>query len=228
MRASRADGCVPANPVHNAGMHHLRAVALVTLTSLLAPIAAIADQTDARLDDLFTRLQAVEDESTAAELTRRIWTLWRASDNALVETAMERGARALAANRLVRAERWFDQVVEMAPEYAEGWNQRATVRYLRGNYAQSAADIRRTLMLEPRHFGALSGLGLVYMELGQDAAALDAFRRALRLNPHLSGVRENIERLEKRRRQGDARLRGNERRAGDVRLQREAGLTGED
>lgn len=185
-------------------MHHLRAIALVLLPVLLLSASAVADQTDPRLDELFARLQTVEDESTAAMLTRRIWRLWRSSDNALVERAMERGARALAANRLVRAERWFDQVVEMSPEYAEGWNQRATVRYLRGRHAESATDIRRTLLLEPRHFGALAGLGLVYMDLGRDEAALEAFRRALAVNPHLSGARENLELLKKRRREGNA------------------------
>lgn len=185
-------------------MRRLRAITLGLLSALLSSTSAVADQTDPRLDELFARLQTIENENTAAEVTRRIWELWRASDNALVEAAMERGARALVANRLVRAEHWFDQVIDMSPEYAEGWNQRATVRYLRGRYAESAADIRRTLILEPRHFGALSGLGLVYMELGREAAALEAFRRALAVNPHLSGVRENIELLEQRRREGDA------------------------
>lgn len=185
-------------------MRHLRAITLALLSALLPLQPASADQNDPRLDELFARLQTVEDETTAAELTRRIWRLWRTSDSALVEEAMERGARAIVANRLVRAERWFDQVVEMSPDYAEGWNQRATVRYLRERYAESAADIRRTLLLEPRHFGALAGLGLVYMELGRDAAALDAFRRALTVNPHLSGARENIELLERRRREGNA------------------------
>lgn len=185
-------------------MHHLRAIALVLLSTLLPLQSGSADQNDPRLDELFARLQTVEDESMAAELTRDIWRLWRSSDNALVEEAMERGTRALAANRLVRAERWFDQVVEMSPDFAEGWNQRATVRYLRGRLAESAADIRRTLLLEPRHFGALAGLGLVYMELEREAAALDAFRRALAVNPHLSGARENLELLERRRREGNA------------------------
>ena len=181
----------------------MRASALL-LALLLLPATAATDQNDPRLDGLFERLQRVEDQALAADLTRSIWRIWRASDNALVETVMERGASALAADRLARAEGYFDRAVEMAPDYAEGWNQRATVRYLRGDFAGSAADIRRTLLLEPRHFGALSGLGLVYMELGRDAAALEAFRRALEVNPHLSGARENIEMLQRRRREGDA------------------------
>ena len=184
-------------------MRFTRAPALLLLAVLLS-VPAAADQSDPRLDGLFERLQTLEDEAVAAAVTRRIWQIWRAHDNALVEAVMERGAQALASNRLPRAEGYFDQVVQMAPEYAEGWNQRATVRYLRGRFAQSAADIRRTLMLEPRHFGALSGLGLVYMELGRDAAARDAFRRALAVNPHLSGARQNLELLKRRRGEGDA------------------------
>lgn len=181
----------------------MRATTLL-LASLLLAAGAGADQNDPRLDELFERLQSVDDQAVAANLTRRIWEIWRDSENALVNTIMERGSQALATNRLARAERHFDQVVAMAPEYAEGWNQRATVRYLRGDFAASAADIRRTLQLEPRHFGALAGLGLVYMELGRDGAALEAFRRALAVNPHLAGARANIERLERRRGEGDA------------------------
>lgn len=209
-------------------MHHLRAIALV-LVSILLLQPASADQNDPRLDELFARLQTVEDETAAAEITSHIWRLWRESRNAMVEEAMERGSRAIAANRLVRAERWFDQVIDMSPDFAEGWNQRATVRYLRGRHAESAADIRRTLLLEPRHFGALAGLGLVYMELGRDAAALDAFRRALAVNPHLSGARENIELLEQRRRESNARTDDGEREpgAGIARMQWSPGLTGE-
>lgn len=180
-----------------------RIPALLLAALLLAPAAA-ADQTDPRLDPLFARLRAVEDPVVAAELTRRIWRIWRASGNALVDTVMDQGSRALANDRLLRAERYFDQVVAMAPDYAEGWNQRATVRYLRGRFAASAADIRRVLLLEPRHFGALAGLGLVYMELGRDAAAAEAFRAALAVNPHLDGARRNLERLQRRADGGNA------------------------
>lgn len=185
-------------------MRPLRATVVLAASLLLLPATAAADQNDPRLDELFERLHQVDNEAVAAQVTRRIWQIWRESGNAVVDQIMEQGSQAMAANRLVRAERHFDQVVRMAPDYAEGWNQRATVRYLRGKFAASAADIRRTLLLEPRHFGALSGLGLVYMELGRDGAALDAFRRALALNPHLSGVRENIERLQQRMGEGDA------------------------
>lgn len=173
------------------------------LVALLLP-PAVADQTDARLDGLFARLQATDDAQEGERITRRIWALWRAAPDDDVATAMERGARALAAGDHAGAERVYTRVVARAPDYAEGWNKRATARYLRGDHAGSAADIRRTLVLEPRHFGALSGLGLVYMALGRERAALEAFRRALAVNPHLEGVRRNIEIVRERLRAGDA------------------------
>ena len=174
------------------------------LASMLGAMAgARADQNDPRLDRLFARLQEVEAPATGQRLTRRIWELWRASSDPLVEAAMNRGAEALTANRPVRAERYYTRVTELAPDYAEGWNKRATARYLQGRHAASAADIRRTLALEPRHFGALAGLGLVYVEIGRQRAAIDAFERALAINPHLSGTRRNLEMVRERLRAGE-------------------------
>lgn len=177
-----------------------RVIRLACLLFVLAtPVPATADQDDPRLDELFARLQASESPAEVERLTRRIWTLWRAHESPAVSRAMDEAAAALAADRLARAQARLDRVVEMAPAYAEGWNQRATVRYLRGRFAESAADIRRVLALEPRHFGALEGLGLIYMELGLPDAALSAFERALAVNPHLPGARERSRMLRRER-----------------------------
>ena len=170
---------------------------LLLLSLLLAP-AVGADQDDPRLDDLFARLHTIDDAAAADRITRRIWALWRETDDAEVARAMERGARALAARDYEQAEAIYGRVVEMAPGYAEGWNKRATARYLLGRHAASAADIRRALALEPRHFGALAGLGLVYMRTDRERAALEAFREALAINPHLEGTRANLELLRER------------------------------
>lgn len=176
-------------------------LAALLIGLMLIPAASPADQDDPRLDDLFARLQAATEPAVVERISRRIWALWRQHEDARVAASMERGARALAAGEHARAESIYGEVIARDPGYAEGWNKRATARYLRGHFAAAAADIRRTLILEPRHFGALAGLGLVYMEIGREHAALAAFREALAINPHLPGARANVERL--RRRLGD-------------------------
>ena len=86
----------------------------------------------------------------------------------------------------------FDRMVEQAPDFAEGWNKRATLHYLMGNFRASVLDIQRTLDLEPRHFGALSGLGLIYDAVDQPAAALRSFEAAFAINPHLRSIEQRI------------------------------------
>ncbi|MDE0716122.1 MAG: tetratricopeptide repeat protein, partial [Gammaproteobacteria bacterium] len=90
----------------------------------------------------------------------------------------------------------FTDLIDIAPDFAEAWNKRATVLYMMGKYDQSTADVRETLRLEPRHFGALSGQGLIYMETGKQAEALHWFRRALEVNPFMEGVQQNVKLLE--------------------------------
>lgn len=186
--------------IHNRSMSRVPAC-LLLLAALTLPGTPLADQDDPRLDRKFAQLQAAESPERVQRLTREIWTIWRAHERVDVTEAMDRATAALRAGRFARAETELDEVVEMAPDYAEGWNQRATVRYLRGRYEASAADVRRVLALEPRHFGALEGLGLIYLELGLPNVAADAFERALEVNPHLPGARERMRML---RREGAA------------------------
>ena len=92
----------------------------------------------------------------------------------------------------------FNYVIQIAPNYAEGWNKRATLLYILGDYDRSAADVKETLALEPRHFGALSGLGMIYERTNRYEAAIKAFRDALKVNPHLVQARHNIDIISKR------------------------------
>ncbi len=92
----------------------------------------------------------------------------------------------------------FNEVIEKDPEFAEGWNRRATLYFLMGDYEASIADIQSTLALEPRHFGALSGLGLVNIQLERFGAAIEAFEEALKVNPHMPGAKQNIKLLRRR------------------------------
>ena len=101
----------------------------------------------------------------------------------------------MAADDHANALKLFDAVVKLDPKFAEGWNKRATLHYLMGNYRRSFADITKTLELEPRHFGALQGYAAMASELGDKKGALNAYQRAQSLNPHLDGVAEAIRRL---------------------------------
>src|SRR5918994_2816915 len=177
-----------------------RLLALLAATASLAlvgmaPDAARSDQRDARLDPLFARLQSTASDTEAQAIERRIWLIWSESAEIRLDVLMQEGVVAMAQRRLRAALERFDRMVEQAPDFAEAWNKRATVHFLLGNYRASVRDIQRTLDLEPRHFGALSGLGLIYDTLEQPAAALRSFEAAVAINPHLGATKARIEQL---------------------------------
>jgi tetratricopeptide (TPR) repeat protein len=154
-----------------------------------------ADQTDRRLDGLFERLRATSSEAEAGAAQQQIWQIWIESDDMLATRLMQEGIQAMVTRQHALALEYFDRLVARAPAFAEGWNKRATVYYLMENYEASVLDIERTLELEPRHFGALSGLGMIYDAIGEPAAALRSFEAAIAINPHLDGARQRIEAL---------------------------------
>ncbi len=171
----------------------LIAAILLALSWFAWPVAA--DQRDERLDQLFTRLKTTSDPREAKAVEQIIWHLWMDSDDATVRQLMRDGVTAMSRQQYDVALERFNRIVQHAPDFAEGWNKRATVYYLIGNYPSSVLDIERTLQLEPRHFGALSGLGLIYDAIGRPAAALRSFEAALAINPHLSGARRRVQEL---------------------------------
>ena len=178
-------------------MRSLLAVfSLVLVIAIAGP--APADQSDPRLGPLFVKLKATTDAREGSRIAREIWAIWFDSPTPAVKELIRRGQAHLRRQRINVAAELFDHVVRIAPGFAEGWNRRATVRYLQSDYKGSLADIERTLKLEPRHFGALSGRGLVFVKMGRDRAALAAFRAALAINPHLAAARINIRILRKK------------------------------
>ena len=160
-----------------------------------SPIA-IADQNDPRLDELFKQLHIEKGQKAGNEITDQIWEIWRESSDDEINKLMYAGVSAMTTGRLRRAERIFDEIIYKAPEFAEGWNKRATIYYFLQEYQKSAADVRQTLLLEPRHFGATAGLGLIFLSLDYYESALEAFQQALDINPHLTGPKQQIKRLE--------------------------------
>ena len=156
-----------------------------------------ADQTDPRLDALFNKLRIAEVFSIAHATEQKIWIIWHEPPEIPeVSEIMEDGLQAMRESRLQDALAAFDAAVLKAPTFAEAWNKRATIHYLLGNYPASIADVRKTLSLEPRHFGALSGLGLINLKLERKADALAAFEAALAIHPFLP-VRFEIDALRK-------------------------------
>jgi len=166
------------------------AAILVTLFAALGASPAAARQDDTRLDELFRQLRTAPGDEAAQAVETQIWLIWLDHPGADVLAMMRDGVRRLHEDDVEQALVLFDAVVAEAPDYAEGWNRRANAHYLVGDYAAAVDDIRRTLALEPRHFGALVGLGLVYTAVEQPAEALRAFEAALAINPHLPRARE--------------------------------------
>lgn len=142
------------------------------------------------LGQLFERLQSTGDDGEAEVIEQAIWHYWINKGTDTVDILMGKGMRAMQTGDHEAALGAFDAVLVLDPTLAEGYNKRATVYYLMGRYSDSVQDIERTLEIEPRHFGALSGLGLIYVELKRDEAALKAFEKALEINPHLQQIKE--------------------------------------
>lgn len=140
------------------------------------------------LDFLFGALKVAPDAETAKAIEERIWALWFVSGSDTADLLMTRVKAAMEAKDLDLAVELLDSIVELKPEYVEAWNRRATIFFMKKDYGRALADIRQVLAREPRHFGALSGLGLIMQEFGDDKRALEVFRRALAVNPHLERI----------------------------------------
>ena len=147
------------------------------------------------LDTLFEALKMAPDAETAKAIENRIWSVWMVSGSDTCNLLMGRAKVAAEAKDFDLAVKLLDAVVELKPGYTEGWNRRATMHYLRKDYGNALSDIREVLAREPRHFGALAGLGLIMQELGDDKHALEAYRRALAIDPHLEGIDDAVKTL---------------------------------
>ena len=162
----------------------------------LAYTPANGDQNDPKLDKLFAALQTGLSNANAASLERQIWTIWtRYPHNQAIDRQMDRAIKMMNAGQLEDAEAMFSGIISREPDFAEAWNKRATVRFFRGNNTGSADDILQVIKLEPRHFGALSGLGMIKVRAGDFQGALKAYRAAQRINPFLPNIGVIIDEL---------------------------------
>lgn len=176
-------------------MRSLGLAVLLAAALVVSGQAARADQTDPRLAALFEVLKSTPDREEALEAETRIWHIWLESGEEDIDALMARGVSAMNQHRFDDAIAVFDEIIQRAPGFAEGWNKRATVYFLQDNFPASVQDIQRTLALEPRHFGAIAGMGQIFLRRDDLAGALEAFEAVLRIHPHAPSIGEAVEEL---------------------------------
>jgi tetratricopeptide (TPR) repeat protein len=150
------------------------------------------------LDRLFASLRTASDEQAAKATEEKIWELWSRSASPTAEVLLGQAVVAMGAAENAASLEILDSIIAAYPSYAEAWNRRATLHFMLGNYNASLGDIEKVLDLEPRHFGALAGRGMIYQSQGKWSAALAAFREALQMNPNMTGVKNAVQELAKR------------------------------
>jgi len=188
----------------------MRSMLAAVLLVLAAPTTALAqaqtpadeDQAEERqaitLDDLFTDLKRQTSAAGANRIARQIWAKWNLSGSASIDLLMNWAGEAIRKKEYVVAEDLLTQVTVLAPEYSEAWNRRATMYYLKSDFGHSIADIERTLQLEPRHFGALSGLAVILQRTGLEQKALATWYRVLAIYPANESAQEAVIELEEK------------------------------
>ena len=158
----------------------------------------LSEKREERLDQLFAVLKDAKNEQLSKKAVQEIEAIWSKSGSDTIDLLVQWAGEAANDKEYGRALDLLDNVVRLKPDYAEGWNKRATVHFLNKDYGPSIADVERTLELEPRHFGALAGLGIMLLDYNEDARALEFMRRALELNPSLEHIKKRIETLRKK------------------------------
>ena len=169
---------------------------IISISILFASKIAIADQNDPRLNNLFKKLNETENQDEIRDLISDIWNIWYEVDDPKVIEYFEKGIQAMNIRNYPLAIRFFNNLIEEDPNFAEGWNKRATVHFMMGNFDQSMQDIIKTLELEPRHFGALDGMGLIFIHQGQFQQAIDVYDKMLEIFPFSVKTMDKKERIQ--------------------------------
>ena len=161
-----------------------------------AKLPHVAGDRASNLDLLFKALKAAPSEPVAKAIEARIWSVWAVSRSDTTALLMTRARTAVERHDVDLALKLLDAIVKIKPDYVEAWNRRATIHFTRKEFGKALADIREVLKREPRHFGALSGMGVILQEMGDDAHALDVYRRVLTIYPKIERVPEIVKKLE--------------------------------
>ena len=183
----------PKNHLH---MRVISKILIVSISLLFASKIALADQNDPRLNNLFKKLNETENQDEIRDLISDIWNIWYEVDDPKVIEYFEKGIQAMNLRNYPLAIRFFNNLIEEDPNFAEGWNKRATVHFMMGNFDQSMQDIIKTLELEPRHFGALDGMGLIFIHQGQFQQAIDVYDKMLEIFPFSVKTMDKKERIQ--------------------------------
>ena len=182
-------------PKNHLNMRVIFKIFIVSISLLFASKIALADQNDPRLNNLFKKLNETENQDEIRDLISDIWNIWYEVDDPKVIEYFEKGIQAMNLRNYPLAIRFFNNLIEEDPNFAEGWNKRATVHFMMGNFDQSMQDIIKTLELEPRHFGALDGMGLIFIHQGQFQQAIDVYDKMLEIFPFSVKTMDKKERI---------------------------------
>lgn len=156
------------------------------------PGKTLAEKRAARLDELFSELKRETNAMKASRIASQIQTQWQNSGSASIDLMMGWASKAMEDKKYSVALDFLDQVIVMKPDYAEGWNRRATLNYVTNDYGRAMADIQKTLSLEPRHFGAMAGMAAILKETGRKEAALGAFEQVLNIYPMMRQAQKEV------------------------------------
>lgn len=171
-------------------------IKLFLLCAIFIGQSVYADQNSPELDKLFNELKASQSPDVAEPIAKKIWAEWMKTDDRVTNQLMEQGMDEIGMGNLTGGRDIFTMVTERSPDFAEGWNKLATVNYMMGDIDESLKHIDKTLALEPRHFGSISGRGLCYIKLNRLQSALIEFKAALDVHPWMKDARHNLKLLE--------------------------------
>ena len=161
----------------------------------LSTFQLLADQNDKRLNYLFNKLVVAENEQEINKITNQIWKIWHEIDDPKMTRAFETGIQMMNLGYFKRSIEYFDKVINKNPNFAEAWNKRATAHFMMGNFDLSMQDISKTLQLEPRHFGALDGMSLIFIHTNQPEKAIDVYDKMLEIFPNSTGTKIKKEKM---------------------------------